>query len=138
MNSDEFDLGLIIPEKTEGATPANNDPIVRFPKKIMCNIEFDVEHFLFNRFETRGLSGQLLYEPGLLFLDSPFFNSMQGAVSGNIVATEQNPNLFDVQIYTSLNAIDIQDLFYAFKDFGQSFISRFWMTRRSKGSSRNW
>lgn len=80
---------------------------------------FDI--FSYEKFSAKNMFGNMIYKPGSLLFNSEF-NSMGGNVMGDGFIEQQKDMNISVKINSSMEQIDIQNLFSCFNNFGQSYI----------------
>jgi len=91
------------------------------PDKLYLKSKFWFDKFAYNKFSTTNMFGDLIYKPGS-FLFNTEFSSMGGNIKGGGFIEQQNDMNYSVRINSVMEQIDIQNLFYYFNNFGQTYI----------------
>ncbi|MBU8893687.1 MAG: AsmA-like C-terminal region-containing protein [Bacteroidales bacterium] len=95
----------------------------RFPDKLSMQLKLNIRNFEVGKFNATSIKGNMNYKPGMFSMHEIAFNSMNGKVkAGGVILQKQNNN-FTVKTQCRLNNININNLFYSFNNFGQSFIT---------------
>jgi hypothetical protein len=93
-----------------------------FPENLVAELNVSVSNFTLKKFKAKNAIAKVNYKPGMYVLNSVFFETMNGKVSGNGgLMLDGNSNLV-VKGQTSLKKIDIKQLFYVFENFGQTIL----------------
>ena len=120
VKSDKIDVGKFISKKD--GKKGNDDFHISFPKNLQMNMNIEVNKFSFSKFHASDIRGKVSYKPRMFSLREISFNSMKGyARLGGVVIQKYNNDLV-LQSQSNLKNIDIENLFYAFNNFGQNFI----------------
>lgn len=91
----------------------------RMPERLMLRLSFAIQELSKDRFSAKQVRGILNYGAPLLRIDSLQMQSMEGSLRGR-GAVSYDPLIgANMQVDASLFNIDIQQLFYAFNNFGQ-------------------
>jgi len=80
---------------------------------------FDI--FNYEKFSATNMLGDINYKPGSLLFNTGF-SSMGGSVIGDGLIEQQKDLNYAVKINSSMERINIENLFYYFNNFGQSYI----------------
>lgn len=100
----------------------NSDSIlVILPDDIYVKSKLWFDEFNYKKFSAKNMFGELNYKPGSLLFNTVFL-SMGGEVNGDGFIEQQNDGNYAVKINSSLEKIDIRDLFYYFNNFGQTYL----------------
>lgn len=93
---------------------------VRFPKNMDLKLDFVIKDFQKDLWLAENVRGLAVYDSPSLFIDSLSMQSMEGSLNGSFgMVQEPGKNIF-TRVDTRLNSLDIQELFEAFNNFGQS------------------
>jgi len=91
-----------------------------------ANIEFDahldVAKFRYQKFEAEQMKARLVYQPRILEIRSMSFSSMSGKLTGTGAIANQQANHIYVQGETTLDRMDVKQLFHTFDNFGQDVL----------------
>jgi hypothetical protein len=107
---------------SENQNRVNTDSVLFVPPDnfyLKSKLWFDV--FNYQKFFAKNMFGELIYKPGSLWFNTEF-SSMGGNVKGDGFIEQQKDMNYLVKINSSMEQIDIQNLFYYFNNFGQSYI----------------
>ena len=91
-----------------------------FPENIFFEANVDVANFSFGNFAAERMNVHLVYRPLNLEIQSLDFSTMSGNIRGSFtVANEIRSN--DIRVFgaTTLERVDVKQLFRAFDNFGQ-------------------
>jgi hypothetical protein len=92
------------------------------PDSIYLNLHCKIDSFVYGKFLSSDLETWFSYKPGQLSVSSLSMNSMKGVVSTSGVIIGDNKGQMLLHAIGELHKIDINQLFYAFNNFGQDFI----------------
>jgi hypothetical protein len=101
-------------------TEADTTYQLRFSDRIGFNLNVNVGHLTFRRFEATNVRGNASLQNKRFFAENLHFNAMDGQVkaSGFIDGTRQD--FLKVGSQAEINGVDINKLFYQLGNFGQS------------------
>lgn len=116
LNLDELAV-LFKSEKAESSES------YQFPEKIALQLRLNIENFEVGKFNATDIRGNLNYKPKMFSLHEISFNSMNGSVKAGGVIIQKFNNDFLVKTQSRLTQINMNKLFYAFNNFGQTFIT---------------
>lgn len=120
--SGNLNLDNYIPPSSEGRqSPGVAEPL-SFPSNLELSLDFLVDDFRFRKFSSAGFMGKLSYKPRMMILNSVEFRALDGSVSGNGVIAQRHDGDFMLQSQLQMSDLDMQKMFYAFNNFGQTFI----------------
>jgi hypothetical protein len=96
---------------------------IHFPDNMNIRLAFIVNEFQKGRLEAANVRGVANYESPFFYVDSLTMQTMEGTLMGDFGFIQDQEN----EIFTNVNAtlynLDIQQLFYAFNNFGQTQIT---------------
>ncbi len=114
FNMDEF--------LAESESSTERDYKLSLPEKTTLQLNFDMGHFIFRKFEANNLQGDATLEDQVLRLND--FNCStsggQAKINGFIDAAKNDKINFECSGH--LEKINVKKLFYQFENFGQDFI----------------
>jgi hypothetical protein len=112
-------------KKDGDSTPSTekNKLKIQFPNYLDLQVDFNVEKFSFQRFQANKVSGKIHYRPGVFNLKNMSFYTLSGKIDGGGIIAQNYHRDFEVKCYAVLTSIDISKMFYAFKNFGQSYLT---------------
>jgi len=105
-----------------GENDLNKNEGYNFPDNIILNTKVTIDKFKFNRFKAENVHGTIYYRNKTLNASPLHFNTMTGNLKTTGTIAQNTDNTFTTKFVTELKNIDVEKLFYTFKDFGQNFI----------------
>ncbi|MBL7110942.1 MAG: hypothetical protein ISS19_03255 [Bacteroidales bacterium] len=111
---------LFVQEETENTHDYISTGV--FPDHLFIKSKYWLDKLKFKRFNADNVRGELVYRPGLVLLNSFQFSSMGGQVSGDGFYEQTESFDYKLRLKSTVQKIDISDLFYSCNNFGQSFI----------------
>lgn len=122
LRSQNLDLSKYFEKDPKKVSTGKYDARMLFPENLMAELNVSVSNFTLKKFKAKNALAKVNYKPGMYVMNSVFFETMNGKVSGNGgVMLDGNSNLL-VKGHTSLKKIDIKQLFYVFDNFGQNIL----------------
>lgn len=122
LRSQNLDLSKYFEKDPKQVSTGKYDSRMLFPENLMAELNVSVSNFTLKKFKARNAMAKVNYKPGMYVMNSVFFETMNGKVSGNGgVMLDANSNLL-VKGQTSMKKIDIKQLFYVFDNFGQDIL----------------
>ncbi len=94
----------------------------KISKNINLNFNCDVKSLRYKRFNAQQLRGDLLVKSHMAVSRKTTFKSMGGDMVVSGIVDASNPKAIDVVTTFKLNNINIDSIFYVFKNFDQDFI----------------
>ena len=122
LSATDFNLTPLLQEDLTSVNHVNIRKL-KFPSRFITNLKFTANRFSYHKFQTSNLHGQIHYDRGSLLIDSLKFQTMDGFVTGHLIAFQEPTDSILVQVYSKLNHIDIHQLFKDLNNFGQTFIT---------------
>lgn len=102
---------------------SNREPFqLHLPANIKSNIQFKLQQFHLKKLHASNISGRLTSAYKTLSLTKVTLDAVDGQVKGNLTMKENSDQTFRILSTGQLSAIDIQQLFVIFNDFGQKSI----------------
>ena len=98
----------------------NNIYVTKFPNKIIANINLSLLDFSLDRFHMRNFFSKISYKNKLLKVKDIELETMSGKINSNITFEQLKNNNVRLISTTTLNNINVRQLFYEFHNFGQS------------------
>ena len=120
LYSQYLDLKKIIKGNSSGDSTLNS----LFPQKLYMKFNYAADSLIYGKFRAKNISAFLDYKPGVLTVSGLNLTTMRGRIITNGIITEELKEKFSVKSESKLEKIDINDLFYTFNNFAQSFIVR--------------
>lgn len=119
--SDNLNLDELLTAGGAEAETDGEEMALVFPKKLRFNLQLNVGHLAFRRFEADNLRGVARLD-GNSFAASPLsFESMGGKTLGSCRITDMG-NLFAVRSNITAHGVDLPSLFYTFENFTQNVV----------------
>ena len=94
----------------------------KISKNINLNFNCDVKSLRYKRFNAQQLKGDLLVKSQMAVSRKITFKSMGGDMVMSGIVDANNPKAIDVVTTFKLNNINVDSVFYVFKNFDQDFI----------------
>jgi hypothetical protein len=121
LRTDRLDLSEIMNNFSK--SDKENDRSILFPDKLSMKLDFAVNELLMDRFQAKNVRGVAFYDSPKLRFDSLSMQTMGGTLKGDYgIAQDRSGDIF-VSVHSKLYNLDIQNLFYSFNNFGQSYIT---------------
>lgn len=121
FRSDYLDLQEVL-DLLPGTDPGDTSSI-RFPEMVHLKLDFLINELTKERFHASGVSGIARYDSPFLHLDSLSMQTMDGTITGQFGMAQDHHNAIFTNVNANLRDLDIQKLFYAFNNFGQTQIT---------------
>lgn len=121
LNSNSVDLNQLSPLFFDEASETKN-PSYKFPDRLNLFLNLQLRNFSVGKFNAKNIKGSLNYKPKMFSLHEISFQSMQGEIKIGGVIVQDYKNDFIVKCQSSINNLDINQLFYTFNNFGQTFL----------------
>jgi len=133
FRSDRFDLQEVL-DNLSGKESGQNASI-HFPENLNLKLDFIINDFQKERFEASNVRGIAQYDAPWFYIDSLTMQTMEGTLKGAFGMIQDS----DGEIFTNVNAsllnLNIQQLFYAFNNFGQTQITQEYLKGSISGTS---
>ena len=97
--------------------PENVAPLL--PASIDFDTRLETVKFRYRTFEAERMKAHLVYQPRVLEIRSIGFSSMSGKVTGSGAISNDKANCIHVLGETTLERIEVRQLFHSFANFGQ-------------------
>ncbi|MFZ6050635.1 hypothetical protein [Halocola ammonii] len=107
---------------TNANEPSDDPYKLSFPKTLNFNIDFNVSHLQFRKFEASEIYGDARLKNQVLTIDPIHLKTSEGSFDATLTANGKTNNLFVVNCSAHLERMDVKKLFYSFENFGQDFI----------------
>ncbi|MGW8314242.1 MAG: hypothetical protein ACWGNV_01490, partial [Bacteroidales bacterium] len=91
-----------------------------FPDRLHLNLTFSINDFRKERLTANQVRGIATYDSPVLTVDSLSMQTMEGTLNGKFRIARAMEGNIRSDVTARLNNVDIQQLFYAFNNFGQS------------------
>ena len=126
LASASFRAGMLDLQEILDQLPASkngHNASAYFPDNLNLKLDFDVTEFRKGRLSARDVSGTATYDSPQLSVDSLRMQTMEGILSGHFRLARDQDGMIRTSVTADLNELNIQQLFYAFNNFGQSEIT---------------
>ena len=119
VKSNTFNMDELLSE-TESST--DDDYKLSLPQKTTLQLNFDIGHFIFRKFEASNVQGDATLEDQVLRLNDFNCGTSEGQakINGFVDAAKNDKITFECNGH--LEKINVKTLFYQFENFGQDFI----------------
>ena len=117
FRSDYLNLQQVLdqlPGKRSGKKSA-----VNFPGNLDLRLDFSINDLVKDRLTASGVRGVALYDAPFFYIDSLTMQAMEGTIRGSFGMVQDTEKDIYSTVDVSLYNLDIQQLFYAFNNFGQ-------------------
>ncbi|MDR1172150.1 MAG: AsmA-like C-terminal region-containing protein [Bacteroidales bacterium] len=101
---------------------AGNTASLLLPAGIDLDAGIEAAKFRYRKFEAEDMKARLVYQPRILEIRSIDFSSMSGKVTGSGTIANNGANMIHVLGETTLNRVEVKQLFRAFDNFGQDVL----------------
>jgi len=121
LRADKLDLQEYINSFSRADRKRNGS--IHFPDRLRLNLDFVINEFIMRSFNAGYVRGVATYDSPILHVDSLTMQTMDGTLTGDLgVAQDQMRDIF-VNVNSKLYNLNIQRLFYSFRNFGQNQIT---------------
>lgn len=118
FRSNRFDLQEVLNELSR--KDGGDDQSINFPNNLNLKLDFVVNDFKKGHFEANNVRGIAQYDAPYFYIDSLTMQTMEGTLMGSFgMIQDFNGDIF-TNVSASLFNMDIQKLFFAFNNFGQT------------------
>ncbi len=94
----------------------------RISPKISLDFNCKIDHLKFKRFHGRDMKGQIKINRQIAVLENVHFSSMGGRVNVSGSVNSKKDDLVETISEVNLNSIDVDSIFYVFKNFNQDWL----------------
>lgn len=122
FRSDRFDLQEVL-DNLSGKKSGQNASI-HFPENLNLKLDFIIKDFQKERFQASNVRGIAQYDAPLFYIDSLTMQTMEGTLKGAFGMLQNSDGEIFTNVNASLHNLNIQQLFYAFNNFGQTQITQ--------------
>jgi len=92
------------------------------PRNIAFDLNLNLGKIAFRNFEANDVKGKAYYKNGVLTLNPLFLEMASGSITASGLVNQKSKNEFSFQTQANLENIRLNQLFYAFENFGQTVI----------------
>lgn len=121
LKSENINLNEILKSETT-RNAADTLYQLKLPQNLALFLQVDAKHLEFRRFRADNIRGSVQLNARSINLDNVAFNTASGQFLATARIVQKNPQLFAVSCSADLTAIQIDQLFYEFENFGQDFL----------------
>ncbi len=114
---------------------ANRNGQIHFPEKLKLKLDFVINEFSKDRLTAQKVRGIAQYDSPFLQIDSLHMQTMEGTMKGRFGMIQDHEGNISTNVTASLHNLDIQQLFYAFNNFGQTQLTHEHLKGSVSGSS---
>ncbi len=121
FRSTRLDLQQVL-ENLSGEA-SDQKSFLKFPDNLNLTLDFIINDLRKDRLAAKNVRGIVLYNSPYLSIDSMTMQTMDGTLKGAFGMIQDSKGDISTNVKSSLFNLDIQQLFYAFNNFGQSEIT---------------
>lgn len=119
----EIDLDRLLTIQPEGSTAATQESYrLSLPERVNCNLQASIGSLNFRRFKADNIKGIVRLKDKVLYFDPVRFENVGGTIEIDGEIDGRQPGMFVVSCKSKLRKLDVQQSFYQFENFGQTFI----------------
>lgn len=115
--SNRLDINKLFPPK-----PNNDSSAIKFPKRLIAELQIKADRFLWDRFTASNIKGSLSYKADCVTIKNIQMNTIQGRISSDLKICQEKDKELQVWSEGYMDKLDIQELFYTFRNFSQQVI----------------
>lgn len=119
--SDHINFNELLQEK-EKSNPIDTNYRISLPENLVLNLNADIEKITFRKFTATSVNGKVKLANKKLNLTPFTFKTSGGSFESMIVLTEKSNGIFLTECNAQLRNIKIDQLFFEFENFGQTFL----------------
>ncbi|MCF8345565.1 MAG: AsmA-like C-terminal region-containing protein [Bacteroidales bacterium] len=113
----------------------DGEQTIRYPEKPDASLAFRFDRITKGEIHTREVTGNLIYSYPNLYVLPLSMETMNGTISSNILLTGLDLPLYNLNMSTEFNHVEIGDIFRSFNNFGQDFLTHNHLSGRISGES---
>ncbi len=118
IRSNQFDLQEVL-DNLSGKESGQKSPI-HFPENLNLKMAFIINDFQKDRLVANNVQGIARYDSSYFSIDSLTMQTMEGTLKGAFGIIQDSEGDFFTNVNASLYNLNIEPLFYAFNNFGQT------------------
>ncbi len=107
------------PTKSKASKDENSQQLT-FPQHIYLDLEFNANKINYQQFDAQTTKGRIILNKNILSLKNFEINTFSGKSTANGTIAQQKNNQFYLNCDADFRNINIEQLFYGFKNFNQS------------------
>ncbi|HSV88801.1 MAG TPA: AsmA-like C-terminal region-containing protein, partial [Bacteroidales bacterium] len=116
LRSNNLNFDELLKHSTTGADTTYR---LRFSERIGFNLNVNVGHLKFRKFEATNLRGTASLHNRRFFAEDLHFNAMDGKIKATGLIDGTRPDILKVGCHAEISGVDINKLFYQMGNFGQ-------------------
>lgn len=101
-------------------TKTDNTFKIAFPQRIDLKLSLHINKFVFDAFEGNQIAGSAEWKNRTFTINNLNLNAFGGSVFTSAYAQEIGNNIFSIYCNAKIEGANVQELFHAFNNFGQS------------------
>jgi hypothetical protein len=121
LHSNHMDLQEILSHFSRAKKKSERS--VFLPKNLDFRLILKIDDFIKDKFKASDVRGIATYATPSLFIDSLSMKTMEGSLKGVFGLVQDKHGTLSATANTTLNGLDIQQLFFAFNNFGQKQVT---------------
>lgn len=133
FRANRFDLQEILEQLSRRDSGQNVSK--NFPDGLNLRLDFIINDFQKDRLEASNVRGIAQYDAPFFYIDSLTMQTMEGTLKGAFGMIQDSEGEIFTNVNASLYNLDIQQLFYAFNNFGQTQVTHEHLKGSISGSS---
>jgi hypothetical protein len=122
LSSDNVNLNEILANKNENSTSQDKYQL-KFSEHINVDLNARIKRLEFRKFEATAISGKIKLKDKRLVLDPVVLSTMDGTISTSGLVDGSDSTKLLVTCFSEVSRININKMFNAFENFGQSNIT---------------
>lgn len=119
LTMEELNLNEFVKESNESSEVSSSI----FPEKVNASINFSSDKIIYEQLALKNNKIKLKLRNKQLSADWIGTRTLNGSISGTVLFSEHKDYSLSLKGSQQLDDIDIHELFYAFKNFGQDFLT---------------
>ncbi len=121
LHSNHMDLQEILSHFSRAKKKSERS--VFLPKNLDFRLILKIDDFIKDKFKASDVRGIATYATPSFFIDSLSMKTMEGSLKGVFGLVQDKHGTLTATANTTLNGLDIQQLFFAFNNFGQKQVT---------------
>ncbi len=120
--SKNIDLNELLANKDK-TKESNSKYKLRFSEHINVNLNSEIQHLVFRKFEATNIQGTIKLKDKKLICDPVVLSTMGGNITTSGLVDGSDTTKLLVTCFSDMNSINITKLFYEFENFGETAIT---------------
>ncbi len=122
LSSPYLNMNTFLAKKSTSSSQKKNEDEFELvlPENINFDLKLSINKFMFDNFEAKNVNGEAILKNNVFTVNDLNLNAFGGSISVSGYAQKQSNKTFVLYCSARLNNTDVQQMFYAFNNFGQS------------------